>query len=374
MAHDVFISHSSKDKPTADAVCARLEARGLRCWIAPRDVPHGANYGAAIIDAIRGSRVMVLVLSAHANASHHIPNEIERAVSHGVTVLPFRIEDVQPAKALDFFIGSVHWLDAMTPPLDRHLDQLADSVSRLLAMAEEPHARPAPVPPPPPPRPDVVKLAAMAVAAVAVAALAWTLIGRTGTARDDGPAPAVSVADPAPGTPDQTAAPKARPARGASDAALVGCWRYANNATVEVRSDGTTHTGPFDGTWRGSGRRFTLVWPEPVDTLTLSADGRRLSGGNQYGIAVTATRVSGGPALAGSWLWGGVLPVQLSAAGTATLGALTGRWTLADRDRRIYRVTWPKIEEQVTLSDDLGRLSGANQYGAAVSGTRLPGC
>ena len=116
MAHDVFISYSSKDKATADAVCARLESRGIRCWIAPRDVGPGANYGAEIIDALRGSRALVLVLSAHANASRHIPNEIERAVSHGVPVLPFRIEDVQPAKALDLFIGSVHWLDAMTPP------------------------------------------------------------------------------------------------------------------------------------------------------------------------------------------------------------------------------------------------------------------
>ncbi|MGE0360778.1 MAG: toll/interleukin-1 receptor domain-containing protein [Vicinamibacterales bacterium] len=369
MAHDVFISHSSKDKPTADAACARLEARGLRCWIAPRDVPPGAHYGAAIIDAIRGSRVMVLVLSAHANASHHIPNEIERAVSHGVTVLPFRIEDVQPAKALDFFIGSVHWLDAMTPPLDRHLDQLADSVSRLLAVEAEAAARPVPVPPPPPPRPDVVKVAAIAVAAVALAALAWLVVGRRG-GDDVAHSSATGVPAPDIGAPDT---PGADPPVGEA-AALVGCWRYANNATVEVRPDGTTRTGPFDGTWRGSGRRFTLVWPEPVDTLTLSADGRRLNGANQYGIAVNATRVSGGPALAGSWLWGGVLPVDLSAGGTATLGGLRGRWTLADRGRRIYRVTWPRIEEQVTLSEDFSRLSGANQYGAAVSGTRLPGC
>lgn len=167
MAHDVFISYSSKDKATADAVCARLETRGIRCWIAPRDVAPGANYGAAIIDAIHGSRALVLVLSAHANASRHIPNEIERAVSHGVPVLPFRIEDVLPAKALDLFIGAVHWLDAMTPPLDRHLDQLADSVDRLLGASPP---SPSPVPPPPP-RPDVVKVAALAVAALAVAAL-----------------------------------------------------------------------------------------------------------------------------------------------------------------------------------------------------------
>jgi TIR domain len=35
MAHDVFISHSHADKPAADAACAALEARGIRCWIAP---------------------------------------------------------------------------------------------------------------------------------------------------------------------------------------------------------------------------------------------------------------------------------------------------------------------------------------------------
>jgi hypothetical protein len=362
MAHDVFISHSSKDKAIADAVCARLEARGLRCWIAPRDVPHGASYGAAIIDAIHGSRVMVLVLSGHANASRHIPNEIERAVSHGVTVLPIRIEDVQPAKALDLFIGSVHWLDAMTPPLDRHLDQLAESVSRLLEATPGVAARPAPVPlplPAPPPRPDRMKLAALAVAAAAVVALAWTLAGRDRGSEE---------------APLRVDASRPVPAGGAEAPALVGCWRHANNAVVEVRADGTARVGPFDGTWRGSGRRFTLVWPEPVDTLTLSADGRRLSGANQYGIAVIATRTEGGPALAGSWLWGGVLPVELSASGTATLGTLSGRWIVADRGRRTYRVTWPKIEEQVTLSDDLGRFTGANQYGAAVSGTRQPGC
>ncbi len=375
MAHDVFISHSSKDKPTADAVCARLEARGLRCWIAPRDVPHGANYGAAIIDAIHGSRMMVLVLSGHANASRHIPNEIERAVSHGVAVLPFRIEDVQPAKALDLFIGSVHWLDAMTPPLDRHLDQLAESVSRLIEATPGAAAPPAPVPlppAPPPPRPDRMKLAALAVAVTAVVALAWTLAGRDRGHDPARPATGASASAPAPSP--EPPAPAGRAAGGAEAPALVGCWRHANNAVVEVRVDGTARVAPFDGTWRGSGRRFTLAWPEPVDTLTLSADGRRLNGANQYGIAVFATRAAGGTVLAGTWLWGGALPVELTAGGTATLGTLTGQWTVADRARRIYRVTWPKIEEQVVLSDDLGRFTGANQYGAAVSATRLPGC
>jgi len=136
MAHDVFVSYASGDKPVADAVCATLESHGIRCWIAPRDVLPGIHYGEAIIDAIHECRIMVLVFSSKANLSGHIPKEIERAVSQGVTVMPLRIEDVAPAKSLDYFIGSVHWLDALTPPLELHLQRLAANVQTLLSRSD----------------------------------------------------------------------------------------------------------------------------------------------------------------------------------------------------------------------------------------------
>ena len=138
MAHDVFVSYASGDKSVADAVCATLEAHGIRCWFAPRDVLPGVHYGEAIIDAINESRIMVLVFSSRANLSGHIPKEIERAVSKGITVMPLRIEDVAPAKSLDYFIGSVHWLDALTPPLEAHLERLAANVQTLLARNAQP--------------------------------------------------------------------------------------------------------------------------------------------------------------------------------------------------------------------------------------------
>jgi hypothetical protein len=48
MAHDVFISYSSKDKPLADGICANLEAVGIRCWTAPRDIGPGEDWPTAI--------------------------------------------------------------------------------------------------------------------------------------------------------------------------------------------------------------------------------------------------------------------------------------------------------------------------------------
>jgi TPR repeat protein len=133
MAHDVFISYSSKDKTTGDAVCAMLESEGVRCWIAPRDVTPSMEWSECIIDAIQECRIMVLVFTTSANESPQIHREIERAVNHGVAVLPFRTEDILPDKALEYFIGNVHWLDALTTPMEVHLKNLAETVKMLLA-------------------------------------------------------------------------------------------------------------------------------------------------------------------------------------------------------------------------------------------------
>jgi hypothetical protein len=132
MAHDVFISYSNKDKPTADAICASLEVNGIRCWIAPRDIIPGTDWGESIIDAIHDSSVMILVFSSNSNTSVQIKREIERAVNAGIPVIPFRIEDVLPSKSLEYFISTQHWLDALTAPLEKHLQNLAAVMKLLL--------------------------------------------------------------------------------------------------------------------------------------------------------------------------------------------------------------------------------------------------
>lgn len=136
MAHDVFISHSSRDKPVADAVCAILEARGIRCWIAPRDILPGASWAESLIDAIQAAQVMVLVFSANANASAQVHREVERAVHLGLTIIPFRIEATAPTKTMEYFISTPHWLDAMAPPLDGHIERLAHGLQALLSRGE----------------------------------------------------------------------------------------------------------------------------------------------------------------------------------------------------------------------------------------------
>jgi hypothetical protein len=130
--HEVLISYSKKDKKWADGACSVLEARGIPCWIAPRDITPGAEWGAAIISGIDACKVMVLIFSASANESPQVRREVERAISKGLTVVPCRIEDVMPAGAMEYALGNTHWLDVFTPPVERQMKRLAESVQALL--------------------------------------------------------------------------------------------------------------------------------------------------------------------------------------------------------------------------------------------------
>jgi hypothetical protein len=129
---DVFISYASADKPIADAACATLEASGIRCWIAPRDIVPGTDYGAAIVAAIERAKLLVLIFSGNANTSEQIKREVERAVSNGIPIIPVRIENVTLSKTLEYFLSTPHWLDAFPPPHERYFGPLVRSIQLLL--------------------------------------------------------------------------------------------------------------------------------------------------------------------------------------------------------------------------------------------------
>ena len=136
MAHKVFICHSSQNKPIADAACAALEAQRIPCWIAPRDILGGEEWGEAIINALSECQVVLLIFSLHANNSPQVRREIERAVHKQKIIVPFRIEDVMPSRAMEYALGNTHWLDAITPPMERRLAELCATISNLLQRKE----------------------------------------------------------------------------------------------------------------------------------------------------------------------------------------------------------------------------------------------
>jgi TIR domain len=149
--YDAFVSHSSKDRTYAELVCQSLESHSLRCWIAPRDIQPGVEWGAAIIDGIDRSKVMLVIFSTNANDSAQVRREVERGIGKSMPILPFRIEDANPKGALEFALSNTHWLDGFKPPIEPTLTQLVQSVKALCAV---PSAVPSNNPPPVPSKPN----------------------------------------------------------------------------------------------------------------------------------------------------------------------------------------------------------------------------
>ena len=130
MDHTVFISYSSSDKAVAEQICSSLEGAGIGCWIAPRDIPPGADYPAAILAGIQGSSALVVVVSASAVTSPHILTEVGHAFSAKRRIIPFRLSAADLPADLDYFLSMSQWLDASGGVTPENLARLKDVLSR----------------------------------------------------------------------------------------------------------------------------------------------------------------------------------------------------------------------------------------------------
>lgn len=141
MPHDAFISYSTKDTALAEQTCQALESTGIRCWIAPRNIPPGKPWSREITDAIQASRVLVLIFTRHSDASDNVLNEVSLAQSFEIPVIAFRAEELQP-HGLMYHLNAIQWLVAEPVSPERSLPQLVEAVRGYL----QPAVAPAPLP------------------------------------------------------------------------------------------------------------------------------------------------------------------------------------------------------------------------------------
>lgn len=124
-----FISYSSNDSEAANLVCEFLEKNEIKCWIAPRDIIPGREWAEAIIESLETCSVFILIFSGHSNDSPQVLREVERAVNKRIPLIPFRIEDLLPSKALEYYISTNHWLNAFDRQPQDHLPLLLSTLN-----------------------------------------------------------------------------------------------------------------------------------------------------------------------------------------------------------------------------------------------------
>ena len=130
MQHRVFISHSSVDAQVANGICHYLEEAGIPCWIAPRDIDQ-PDWAAAIMGGIRQSDVFVVILSHNSIPSHEVMKEVAEATRVCDYILPFKIDGELLSDGMQYHLGPIHWLDAVTPPMEQRILELRDRVRNL---------------------------------------------------------------------------------------------------------------------------------------------------------------------------------------------------------------------------------------------------
>jgi hypothetical protein len=128
---DVFISYSTKNADVADAAVKALECSGFACYIAPRNQRAGLGWQGQLVRAVRESALTVLILSAAASSSDEVARELGLAAQAHKPIVPFKIQEFTVSDDLAYYVLNLHWIDAMTPPIEGRLNELVAHVQQM---------------------------------------------------------------------------------------------------------------------------------------------------------------------------------------------------------------------------------------------------
>ena len=137
-AYDVFISHSSKDKPAVRELAQRLKADGLHVWFDEWEIKPGDIIGLKIEEALEQSRTLVLVMSANAFASDWVTLERHTALFRDPTnawrrFIPLRLDDTEIKDTLKQF-AYVDWRQKS----DEHYKKLLNACQMTEGLSTKP--------------------------------------------------------------------------------------------------------------------------------------------------------------------------------------------------------------------------------------------
>lgn len=130
----LFVSHHSSKLEVAEHVERALNLKGVRCWIAPRDVEPGASFARAIPHAIGESSAVLLLFCSNSAKSRHVERELILADQLGKAIIPLRLERIDPGE-LSYHLAASQWIDWLEQR-DEAIDRIALKARDLKAQAQ----------------------------------------------------------------------------------------------------------------------------------------------------------------------------------------------------------------------------------------------
>lgn len=110
---DVFLNHTH---PAARRAALRLadllEAQGIRCWIAPRDIPDNADWQDVMPQAIQHCRMVVNVADTEALDTPDLLAAQNWALHYRKPTIPIALAPLTPSRQLEHWMRERHWVQA----------------------------------------------------------------------------------------------------------------------------------------------------------------------------------------------------------------------------------------------------------------------
>ena len=131
--HDAFISFSFKDQKVVEHIVNQLLSQyGIKYWICTRDIRAGQHYDDMIYEAIKMSKVFVLIQSQSSVESDEVPKEIRLAIKFKKTIIPFVIEDSEWVGGIAYQLINTQEINATRPTLEERIAELAEEIRNVI--------------------------------------------------------------------------------------------------------------------------------------------------------------------------------------------------------------------------------------------------
>jgi hypothetical protein len=114
----VFLSYASADRDRALHIANLLEAKGISVWIDRKSIAGGTSWSGEIVAGIKGSTVLVVLVSPSAVISPNVQQELQLGWGHRRPILPLLLSSAVLPSNVEYVLAGRQWIDVQDQPDD----------------------------------------------------------------------------------------------------------------------------------------------------------------------------------------------------------------------------------------------------------------
>ncbi|MBR5272519.1 MAG: TIR domain-containing protein [Clostridia bacterium] len=130
-----FISYSSHNQSTADAIRGLFSKHNIGTWMAPYDILPGAEYADVLNDALEGCSCLVLMLTDSAQNSPWVKKEVNLAISYKKAIIPVKLEDIELNSTMKLYLNDRQIIPVKV--IDERFDEIQKLLGCVISLVDE---------------------------------------------------------------------------------------------------------------------------------------------------------------------------------------------------------------------------------------------